>query len=152
MTFMLHDTTEITVTGIHTSKNHKPVLCIDTGEVFASISDAAEANGVHVTAISCVVLGKTKTCKGKRFCLVTRLADHTDEIAEALRSNLAKATKYDAILAEEARIKAEQERKVRMAKELEELKAQRTEFLHETKRKLTETDEAIKALEEALNA
>lgn len=153
MTFMLHDKKEITVTGTHTNKNHKPVLCIDTGEVFASLSDAAEANGVHITAISCVVLGKTKTCKGKRFCLVTRMADHTDEIAETLRSNIAKATKYDAIIAEHERIKAEQEAARRAEEERIRAKQRAQEKLEKCKaeynKKLAALQEAERLLQEA---
>lgn len=105
MTITIHDKKELKVTGTHISKNNKPVFCITTGEIFASISDAAEANNVHITSISNVVLGKTKTCNGKQFCLVTKLTDHADEIAEAIQYKHSKASKYDAIVAEQERVR-----------------------------------------------
>lgn len=140
------------ITIIHSTGNRKPVFCISDLKRFNSATEAAKYYGVSLAAISWVITGRAKTCKSKRFCAVSDMPYHAEEIEEVARTLYGKATKYDAIVAEHERIKAEQERKARMAKELEELKAQRTEFLHETKRKLTETDEAIKALEEALNA
>lgn len=44
--------------------NHaKKVMCIDTGEIFPSIADAARAYGVTVQALSMTLHGKCKTCK-----------------------------------------------------------------------------------------
>ena len=45
-------------------KNAKPVLCIDTGLIYASLTDAAEDVGVTVTALSSCLRGKTNSCKG----------------------------------------------------------------------------------------
>lgn len=147
MTFMLHDKKEINVTGIHTNKNHKPVFCIDTGEVFASVSDAAEAYGVHITAISCAALGKTKTCQGKRFCFVSRLADHTDEIAEVVRAHMTNANKYNALMAEQERIrKIHETHEKRKAEYLKAYKA-----YEQAKELLAESEVEIKALEGVIN-
>lgn len=148
MTINIHEKSTIKATGKCYGGNCKPVFCITTGEVFASLTDAAESIGATPSSMSWAVTGRMKTCKGKRFCLISNVTEYLDEIAETIRIREEKIAKYDAIIAEEERIKAEQERKARMAKELEDLKAQREIKM----RKLTETDEAIKALEEALNA
>ena len=49
-------------------KNAKPVLCIDTGLIYASLTDAAEDVGVTVTALSSCLRGKTNSCKGMSWC------------------------------------------------------------------------------------
>lgn len=72
-------------TGTRSNGNCKPVLCIDTGVVYASVMDAAEKNGVHFTTISCACLGKAKTCQGKRYCFVADMSEHYEEIAEHIR-------------------------------------------------------------------
>jgi hypothetical protein len=85
--------------GVHTRKNHKPVMCITTGEIYASVLDAALANGVTIGAISWACCGKSKTCQGKRFCFVANVTEHLEEIAECLRIREAKAIAYDEICA-----------------------------------------------------
>lgn len=42
----------------------KKVLCVDTNELFTSITDAAKKYGVSIYAISNVLRGKSNTCKG----------------------------------------------------------------------------------------
>ena len=63
----------------------KPVICIDTGEVYTSVTDAAEHNGVDVSSMSWACAGKTKLCKGKRFCFVADMSEHYEEIARHIR-------------------------------------------------------------------
>lgn len=45
-------------------KNSKPVVCIETGQVFRSTRDAAKQFGVSAAAIGNCVHGKSKTCAG----------------------------------------------------------------------------------------
>ncbi len=42
----------------------KPVVCVETGERFDTIGDAAKAIGVTVCAISKQMRGRTRTCRG----------------------------------------------------------------------------------------
>jgi predicted nucleic acid-binding Zn-ribbon protein len=72
------------------------VYCIDTGEIFASAIDAANANGVCPSPMSTHLVGKTKTCNGKRFCYVSKMMEHLEEITEANRIRAAKVAAYDA--------------------------------------------------------
>jgi hypothetical protein len=49
------------------SVNRKPIVCIDTGQYFNSISEAANLLGLHRQHIGKVCLGKLKTTGGLRF-------------------------------------------------------------------------------------
>lgn len=46
------------------NKIFSPVLCVETGEVFASMRQAAKAIGKHYYGINLCLLGKQKTCGG----------------------------------------------------------------------------------------
>ena len=74
----LTEAATINANGNHINGNSKPVICIDTGEVFASGMDAAEHLGVHWTAMSNHCRGNTKSIKGKRYCYVKDLAQNMD--------------------------------------------------------------------------
>ena len=81
----------------------KPVLCIDTGEIFSSVFDAAEHYGVTGSSVSQVCNGKLKTTSGKRFCFISRTSEHIDDIVSRIKANeevLAKAAAYDAMIAD----------------------------------------------------
>lgn len=95
----------MSATGIHTNGNAKPVICIDTGEVYVSALDAAKANGVTVHAISKHCLGKSKKCGGKRFCYVKNIGEHLDDLASWIVLLSQKANKYDALTAHTREIK-----------------------------------------------
>lgn len=88
------------VEGTCTSKLAKPVLCIETGKIYASEKDAARALGVSQNVISLHVNKKLKHCKGLHFCFVANIMDHVGEIASALQSNYASAKKWDELEAE----------------------------------------------------
>lgn len=119
------------------NRNCKPVLCITTGEVFQSLTDAAAMNNVTVSAMSLATSKKNKVCKGKRFCLVSELSMHElTELAEAMRASAEKAAKYDAII-------AERNHKAEVVKRLERFKTQYADLQREmeiTKQQLDETE------------
>lgn len=107
------------------NRNCKPVLCITTGEVFPSLTDAAAMNNVTVSAMSLATSKKNKVCKGKRFCLVSELSMHElTELAEAMRASAEKAAKYDAII-------AERNHKAEVVKRLERFKTKYANLQHE---------------------
>lgn len=97
-TITIQNTAEIEAEGIHRNANAKPVICLDTGEVFASATDAAEANGVTIYSISTNCLGKTMSSNGKKFCYVKDVNEHLDELTTVLRSLSDKANKYDELV------------------------------------------------------
>jgi hypothetical protein len=96
MLINIQNCSNVTVNGTHNHKNCKPVYCIDTGEMYASALDAAKANGVAQGPMSNCLTGRSKTCNGKRFCYISKMAEHLEEINEANRAIRAKVAAYDA--------------------------------------------------------
>ena len=84
--------------GEDRNKNAKPVICLDTGEVFSSATDAAKANGVTIYSISVNCLGKTMRSNGKRFCYIKDVNEHLDELTTVLQNLSDKANKYDKLV------------------------------------------------------
>lgn len=94
----------VEVIGTNTHGLRKRVLCITTGEMFASVKDAAEYYGINKCHISQVCRGDgyAKTAKGKRFCYIgggTNTDDHLEEIVKKIKKNEEESS--------EIRIKAE---------------------------------------------
>lgn len=89
----------MTANGIHTNRNCKPILCISTGEVYTSLTDAANMNHVGIGTLSHAI-SKGKTCRGKKYCMVADITKHFDEVAEAIRTKHEKAKLYEEIIAE----------------------------------------------------
>jgi hypothetical protein len=76
-----------TAIGEKRRKNAKPVLCITTGEVFASQKDAVEQYNITQSNLSKHLLypEKLKSCKGLKFCFVSKTQEHYDEITQQMR-------------------------------------------------------------------
>lgn len=81
--------------------NTNAVLCISTGEVYTSCTDAAMNTDVTVGQMSHVCRGNGYTAKGKRFCYVKDINEHIDEVAESIR----KANMYDELMSKEEKRK-----------------------------------------------
>ena len=101
----IHEKATAAAKGIKNSKHCKPVLCIDTGEVFSSVYDAAEHFGAAYTSISQACNGKLKKAAGRRFCFVAKTSENIDAIVSRIKATddiAAKAAAYDALMAEQA--------------------------------------------------
>ncbi len=122
MTINIQKASNVSVVGYHNHKNCKPVYCIDTGEIFASTLDAAEANNVCHPTMSSVLNGKTKTCNGRRFCFVCKIMEYLEEITEANRVRAEKIANYDAMIAEQNAKKEAEEAIARHKAKCEELR------------------------------
>lgn len=153
--------------GEHTQKSAKPVICIDTGEVYASTTDAAEAAGVHITTMSSVCLGKIRTANGKRYCYLSRVTESLDSIVTRLRETAAveeDAKRWKAYQAEQEAIakaeakrleeerKAEEKRQaaiVKLQSKLANLNVQCSEYetkWHDTINAIAEVERELEAL------
>ncbi len=125
MTINIQKATNVNVTGHHSNKNCKAVYNITTGEIYASGIDAANVLGVDPASVSGALTGKSKTCKGMRLCLVSKMMEHLEEITEQNRIRTAKVEAYDKMIAKQkAKAHAEEEiakREANRAKLLAEL-------------------------------
>lgn len=96
--------TTASATGNRIGGNSHPVIDITSGEVYTSSADAAEKIGVHQTAMSWHVTGRSRTCKGHKFCKVSELSENITAISEAIKTANAKAeaakTEADAKIAD----------------------------------------------------
>ena len=141
MKIKIQKTSEINVRGIRSNGNCKPVFCITTGEVYASSIDAAEANGMHQSNISALILSGGTSRSGKKFCYIANITEHLEEIAENNRVRTAKVTAYD-----EAFAKKEAERKAK--EDLERHKAN----CEKLRKKLDEEIRLMKVAEVEVNS
>ena len=154
-TITVQSESKVKATGEHFNGNAKPVFCITTGEVFASVTDAAKAVGSSQNNLSAHLAGITSHCKGKRFCFISKVTEHLDEIAIEFRTRSEKVAAYDKILAEQEAIrKANEElarRKEEIAKHKENIKKLRAQLEKETA-SMQEAEAQLNALTETNNA
>ena len=128
--------------GIKRNKNSKPVMCIETGEIFTSATDAAIAFGVTIYAISTNCLGKTKSCKGKHFIYLSKMPEHIDDVSTYIQTIVHKAKLYDEMM-------AEKEKKSRLQAELAKAKEaydKLTDKLEAEAMKIINTEKELEAL------
>lgn len=88
----------ITGEGKRTNGNCNAVLCIDTGEIFSSGTDAAEKFGVTQANMSRACRNKGSKTAGRRFCYIKDIDEHIDSISNAIN----KANAYDILVARDA--------------------------------------------------
>jgi hypothetical protein len=81
--------------------NTNAVICITTGDVFTSCTDAAINANATVGHMSNVCRGNSQTVKGKRYCYVRDINEHLDEVATSIR----KANMYDEFMTKEEKRK-----------------------------------------------
>ena len=136
------------------SKKCKPVICIDTGEVFTSGIDAAEHAGVSQSVISACCLGKIRTANGKRYCYLSRVIENLDPIVTRLRETAAveeDAKRWKAYQAEQEAIRKEEEKRqaeiAKAAEKVAKLTASAQDLEAKWHKVMAELNEAEKAFE-----
>ena len=112
----------------------KPVICLETGEVFSSMTDAAEYTEVTTATMSNHLTGRYRSVRGKHYCYLSRVSESLDTILARLRETAAieeDAKKWKVYEAEqEAKRVAEQKRQEAIAKAKE--KVARAQGIHDT--------------------
>ena len=125
-TINIQNEANIKAEGKFDSKRCKPVICIETGEVFSSMTDAADKAGLVASNLSSHLAGKLRTFGGKHYCYLSRVNESLDAIVTRLRetSSLEEdAKRWQAYQAEQEAIRQEEERIRR--KEEERIEAER---------------------------
>lgn len=104
---IINGTTTVYAEGNHARRAFKPVMCIEDGKMFASVTDAATYYGVSGATISNVCKGKQRSLNGKHLIYVTNAMEKINDIATFIRGTedrylevRTKAKAYDAITAE----------------------------------------------------
>ena len=141
--------------GKFNSKHCKAVICLETGEVFSSVTDAAEKAGLGAQNLSTHLTGKKRTFGGKHYCYLSRVNESLDAIVTRLRETAAieeDAKKWQAHQAKiDAERKAEERRQHAIAK-AEAKVAALTEACAKYENKWTETMNALNEAERELEA
>lgn len=81
--------------GIHTNGNNKPVINLDTGDKYASATDAAEILGCSVHNVSVCCRGKTRVCKGFHLAYVAHASQNVDALAERIKALTTQQTELE---------------------------------------------------------
>lgn len=119
-TINIQNEANIKAEGTHTYHTAKPIICIETGEVYASVMDAVEGIGCHYTNMINHLKGRQRVCKGMHFCYLSRTTESLDAIMTRLRETSAMeedARKWREYQAEQEAIrKAEEKRQNEIAK------------------------------------
>lgn len=145
---IINEKATIKAAGEKRTKACKPVICIDDGRVYTSVTDAAVINGITIDAISNCCNGKQRTAGGKRYYFVSRISSHLEELVSIIE----KAAAYDAIKAEE---NAEREAREKYEADLAKAKAtyeRRQEIYLRATDKMIAAQERFIEAEEALRA
>lgn len=124
-TIIINEKATIKANGNLSTGNCKPVICIDTGDVYTSATDAAEAVGCTVTTMSLHLTGKTRSVRGKHFCYLAKANESLDTIVTRLRETSemeAKARMWDAMMAEQEAARKAEEKRIEAERKAEEMR------------------------------
>lgn len=167
----IHNEANIKAEGKFNSRHCKPVICIETGEVFTSVTDAAEKAGCVPNNMSTHLTGKLRHIKGKHYCYLSRVNESLDAIVTRLRETAAveedakrwkayQAEQEAARKAEEKRLeeerKAEAKRRAELAKaeaRVDKLTASARDLearWHQTMAELTEAEKILEAMRDGV--
>lgn len=133
-TIIINEKATIKANGALTTGHCKPVICIDTGDVYTSVTDAAEAINTSITNMSSHLCGKSKSIKGKHFCYLAKVNESLDAITTRLRETSemeAKAKMWDAMMAEQEAARKSEEKRIEAERKAEERRLARIAKLEE---------------------
>lgn len=160
-TIIIHNKATLKTIGHHTQRAFQPMVCVETGERFASMTDAAEAKGVSVSNISVAARDpKNRKCCNHHWIRASQITEHADMLLdrtsalhEENESMKQKLAEQEAEMAEFRAWKAEQERARKAEENRQQAIAKAKEKLERRKRmalrKQEECDNAWNRVREA---
>lgn len=74
----------VNANGSPRNGNAKPVFNLTTGEIYSSVTDAAEALHSQVGNVSSCCNGNKKHIKGNKLCFVKELPSHLNELSTTI--------------------------------------------------------------------
>lgn len=147
----IHNNANINAEGKLNTRHCKPVICLETGEVFTSVTDAAEKAGLNAQNLSTHLTGKRRTFAGKHYCYLSNATESLDAIVSRLRETSSMeedARKWREYQAEQERIRKAEE--LRIESERKE-KEQREAAVARTKEKIERRQKICSRIEQHLN-
>lgn len=154
-TLKIQDEANIQSEGKKRNRNAKPVFCIETGEVYNSVADAAEANGVFPQNMGAHLRGARPHIHKKHFAFVSKANENLGSIMTHIRVTSEKyaelefkAKAYDAIMAEQH---AKEKKQQRLDILIDKREKANERIMRDTKR-VADIDAEIKSLQEELSA
>ena len=122
-TINIQNEANIKAEGKLNSGHCKPVICIDNGMVFTSITDAIEYADCHFTHMYRHLKGEARHVKGKHYCYLSRVNESLDAIVTRLRETAAveaAAKKWMAYEAEQEAIRIAEAKRLEEERKAEE--------------------------------
>lgn len=113
-TIIIHNKADIEACGKLNSIHCNPVICLETGEVFTSVTDAAEKMGRSSQNLSSHLTGKRRHFAGRHYCYLSNAAESLNAIVARLRQTSSMeedALKWRAYQAEQEAMRQEEERR-----------------------------------------
>jgi hypothetical protein len=151
MTITIKNRAIINAEGTHSNGHCKEVFCKTTGKFYTSLSDAAHSVKGSVGTMSCAMKHRHGVYKGMKWCYVSDIEAHLDDIATDIRENLEKVMAYNALMAKKEEIKKEEvilaEHEAKMVDLRQQIDALQNELLHEMVL-VTESEDKINTLKE----
>lgn len=144
---VLREMGTIHVKGTHVHGTAKPVVCVTTGERFASCTDAAEMEGVSIYSISACCRGKQKYVKvnneKRTYNFIKETPENcVDALAATLQEKLALLDKYSDLIAEREMEERRQEAEAARQEEERRIREKREKELAKLKERLANREEA----------
>ena len=151
MTITIKNRAIINAEGTHSNGHCKEVFCKTTGKFYTSLSDAAKSVNGSVGTMSCALKHRDGVYKGMKWCYVSDIETHLNDIATDIRENLEKVMAYNELMAKKEAIKAEEailaEHEAKMADLRQQIDELQNELLHEIVM-ATEATDRINTLKE----
>ena len=146
MQLIINKEAKVNAQGKVNHKNAKPVFCMNTGIIYASVIDAAECTSSDAGDISRCCNGKVRHVKGSKYIFVKDIPSHLDELS----NTIAKCNNIIAEREEEERKQIETKKRQETIAKLKDRLARETDKQVKTQTRIEALNAEIQSLESML--